>query len=320
LRNYNKMLSFGPSDYQSIFKIHSFPTEIIIKDHLGGFDAEFKNPVLDHISNTVTQKTTIVTYYIVNDQVRQNYPNLTFKIDTHQAQLFQQLSDYTIHPELSFKNFICSFNGHAHVSRKLLTAILNKFKYFNPEYCSKNFVHNTNTLDGHIFDYVGERNNFYRKFFITNNSEIFSQSKNSFGYNRYEHFANIYNLESKLTSSFLHIVSETMATNYHPFVTEKPFYSIVTRGLFVSYTQPGWHQHFEQYLGFKKYTKLFDYKFDAIQNPVERLVELITMISKFSTLSSDEWKDLYLIEMDTIEYNYNHYFSQDYLKSLAKYS
>jgi hypothetical protein len=64
---------------------------------------------------------------------------------------------------------------------------------------------------------------------------------------------------------------------------------------------------------------LFDYRFDAIQNPVERLVELMTMISKFSVLSSDDWKDLYLLEQDTIEYNYDHYFSKDYLVALKKY-
>ena len=61
---------------------------------------------------------------------------------------------------------------------------------------------------------------------------------------------------------------------------------------------------------------MFDYRFDAIQNPVERLVELMTMISKFSVLSSDDWKDLYLLEQDTIEYNYDHYFSKDYLVAL----
>jgi len=44
------------------------------------------------------------------------------------------------------------------------------------------------------------------------------------------------------------------------------------------------------------------------------------MISKFKSLSSDDWRDLYLIELDTIEYNYDHYFSGNYLKFLEKYS
>ena len=110
-----------------------------------------------------------------------------------------------------------------------------------------------------------------------------------------------------------------MATSYYPFVTEKLLYSVVTRGLFLAYAQPGWHSHLEKYYGFKRYTKLFDYRFDDIQNPIERLVELITMISKFSCLSPAEWTDLYEIEQDTIEYNYNHYFSQQYLECLSEY-
>jgi hypothetical protein len=110
-----------------------------------------------------------------------------------------------------------------------------------------------------------------------------------------------------------------MATSYYPFVTEKFLYSIVTRGLFLSYAQPGWHDHIEKYYGFKKYTKLFDYRFDTIQNPVERLVELMTMISKFSVLSTDDWYDLYLLQLEEIEYNYDHYFSGDYLKCLKQY-
>ena len=59
---------------------------------------------------------------------------------------------------------------------------------------------------------------------------------------------------------------------------------------------------------------------DTIQNPIKRLVELMSMVSKFSKLSTDEWTDLYLIEQDTIEYNYNHYFSKQYLACLKTYS
>ena len=111
-----------------------------------------------------------------------------------------------------------------------------------------------------------------------------------------------------------------MATSYYPFVTEKFLYSVVTRGLFLSYAQPGWHSHVEKYYGFKKYTKLFDYRFDNIENPVERLIELITMISKFEKLTPVEWHDLYLLEQDTIEYNYDHYFSGAYHEQLNKYN
>lgn len=311
---------FTPENYSSVYNINKFFNKIIIEDHIGGFDNDFRNPILDHISKSVTEQTTVMTYYMFNDSVKHNYPNLTFKSDQiYYPRLLQSFQDYNCHPEINFKNFLCSFNGTNHVSRKLLVSALQKFRHFNPEYCSKNFVFTSDTLDGHIRDYVADNNNFYRKFFIADHSEEFFQTVHSFGHVQYDHPRNIYNLEHKLTQSFLHIVSETMATNCHAFISEKSFYSIVTRGLFLSYAQAGWHEYLEKYLGFKRYTKLFDYTFDAIQNPVERLVELMTMISKFSILSPDDWRDLYLIEQDTIEYNYHHYFSGNYMQHLKQY-
>ena len=151
------------------------------------------------------------------------------------------------------------------------------------------------------------------------NSDDFNNKIYSFGHVRYDHKNNIYNLENKLTGSFLHLVSETMATSYYPYYSEKFLYSVVTRGLFLSYAQPMWHKHLEKYYGFKKYDKIFNYDFDSIKNPVKRLVKLIEMISKFKNLSVDDWRDLYLMEEETIEYNYDHYFSGNYLKHLAQF-
>ena len=297
--------------------------DLIIDDHLCGFDCNYFSLALANIVTYANELkiNNIATAYIFDDKIKKQYPDITFRYvqSLVGGMGWETLTTYNTHPEIDFKNFVCSFNGSAHVSRKLLTAILQRFGYFNTEYCSKNFVFSEDILDGHITDYVSDQSNFYHKFFIANNSDVFFNTINSFGHNRYNHANNIYTLENKLTNSFLHIVSETMATSYYPFVTEKFLYSIVTRGLFLAYAQPGWHDHVEKYYGFKRYTKLFDYRFDAIQNPVERVVELVTMISKFSNLSIADWHDLYLIEQDTIEYNYEHYFSGNYLKILELY-
>jgi hypothetical protein len=303
-----------------ILSMSQFPRSLEIADHLNGFDSKLNNQILNYINSIASPDTTLTSYYIFDQQVSQQYKNLNFKLSQHQTNsVYQSLIEYRAHPELNYKNFICCFNGSPHVSRKLLVSILQKFGYFSFDYCSKNFTYTADILDGHIHDYVHNTDNFFRKFFISGDSQDFFQSINSFGHVRFDHAQNIYNLESKLTESFLHIVSETMATSYAPFVSEKFLYSIVTRGLFLAYAQPGWHTHLEQYYGFKKYNKLFDYRFDSIQNPVERLVELTTMISKFSVLSLNDWKDLYQMEADTIEYNYDHYFSGDYLKHLKQY-
>ena len=306
-------------------QVPDIPEYFWFNDHFGGYDENFVNPVLDSLNDqarSISVPYHFIHHQIVDRKIKQHYSNIEFHyspqmmIDT----LFHRFEDYHMHPENTFQNFVCSFNGSAHVSRKLLAAILHRLGWFDLDYCSKNFSHEVDVIDGHIQDHSpSDQNNFYRKFFIGDKSADFFGAINSFGHVRYNHARNIYNLEHRLTKSFLHIVSETMATSHYPHVTEKFLYSIVTRGLFLAYAQPGWHDHLERYYGFRRYTKLFDYRFDSNQNPVERLVELMTMIAKFSVLSSDDWRDLYDIESETVEYNYDHYFSKQYVEHLKKY-
>ena len=314
------MLSFYPPDYQKLLYMNSIPDVIKIEDHLNGFDHNLHNPFLEHLNSIAVNQPSVIIGHIATDKIKNRYPNLDFYLsDLYSEQVFPMFKDYNNPPDINYKNFICSFNGSEHISRRLLTAILKKFKWFNTEYCTKNFVFSLDSLDGQIEEYVGEQINFYRKFFISDNSEMFFQSTNSFGHVRFDHNKNIYNLQQKLTESFIHVVSETLATSHWPMITEKFLYSVVTKGLFVTYGPPGWHNFTEQYLGFKQYNKLFDYKFDQIDNPIDRLIELTSMLSKFSVLDTDEWKDLYQIEQDTVEYNYNHYYSGRYLENLKKY-
>jgi hypothetical protein len=310
-----KPARYESSAYAHILQIQDPIQHIDLGDHLAGFDENGNNIFLDHLQLIADENIIVYSDQVIPDFVQQQYSKLEFKLKVF-LPVWNSMIGYNIHPTLDYKNFVCSFNGSPHVSRKLLVSILYKFKWFNEQYCSKNFSFSEEIINGHIKDYV--KNPMYQKFFQC--PDNFFQSIYSFGHVQYNHNKNIYNLESKLTSSFLHIVSETIATSYVPFVTEKFLYSIVTRGLFLAYAQPGWHSHIEKYYGFKRYTKLFDYRFDSIQNPVERLLELMSMISKFSCLSFDDWRDLYLLQQDEIEYNYHHYFSQDYLKCLAKYS
>ena len=292
---------------------------LLLTDHLGGFDKNLESDILNSVVQFSKENniSTIKSAYVFSDYFSKHHSiNFSYKESLVGGRGWENLKSYNMHPELDYQNFLCSFNGTNHVGRQLLASALNKFGYFNKDYCSKNFTHNGNEIDEHITYYV-ENTEFYNKFFDC--TDEFNQQINSFGHVRFEHDKNIYNLENKLTQSFLHIVSETMPTSYYPFLTEKFLYSIVTRGLFLTYAQPGWHAHIEKYYGFKLYTKLFDYRFDSITNPVKRLIELMTMIGKFSKLTTDEWHGLYLLESDSIEYNYDHYFSKSYLKSLKQF-
>jgi hypothetical protein len=302
-----------------LFGQFDLPDTFILQDHHNGYDKNLRNVLFDKIKS---RQHTIITHTVIDEQVKKNYPHLHFKFsaDMQDKLNLGHFKNYKKHPRINYKNFICSFNGSVHVSRQLLSSILENQGLFNSDYSSKNFKASNDKILGHLnnLDLTEDEIELYDKFF--KNTDEFNDTVYSFGHVRFDHGNNIYNLESKLTQSFVHIVSETMATSYYPFVTEKFLYSIVTRGLFVAYAQPGWHAHLEKYYGFKLYDKIFDYSFDSIQNPVKRLIKLIEMISKFSTLSVDDWRDLYFVlEKDTIEYNYNHYFSGDYIKWLKEY-
>lgn len=304
------MLVFSPADYQNLLECDF--ASCVIQDHMGGFDHNMTCFLLDRLNS----KSTLIdvrTEYVFNDDIKNAYPNLNLTYDPYQwyiNNLGQGFDEYRVHPCLTFERFLCSFNGTPHVSRKLLVSVLKKFGWFDEHTVSKNFAFEQGVIKGHVEDIVNDER-FYGKFFVDDTE--FARSINSFCYERFDHNKNIRALESRLTQCFLHLVSETLATSYYPFITEKFLYSVVTRGLFVTYGQPGWHTHLERYYGFKRFNKIFDYRFDSVMNPVERLIELISMISKFSRLSSDDWRDLYAMESDAIEFNYEHFASGKYL-------
>jgi hypothetical protein len=242
------------------------------------------------------------------------YPNLLLHDNTlwQLHSLTKDFQNYRSHPTIKFENFLVSFNGSAHVSRKLLVAALHKRGWFDVDYSTKNFSYSRDEVDGHISDISSDSSRYYRNFFSLTDSD-FNASIYSVEYQRFDHLNNCKILGDRLTKSFVHLVSETMATANFPIISEKFFYSIVNRGLFVLYASPGSHEFASSVLGFKKYENLFDYKFDSILNPIERLTELLSMLSKFCCLDTHEWNDLYEMEMDTIEYNYDHFFSGNFV-------
>lgn len=318
----NKLI-ITPKEYNSLLK-NCYNLDkcdsLIIYDHLNQIDVNYKNIFFDFLEDK-NYKNPIFTEYFFEEKVKSKYPTLNFRTSSSfQYNInFRQFENYKPHPKVNIKNFICSFNGTSHVSRQLLTACLYKFGLFNKDYVSKNFIYGIDDIDGVVTNYCKSENIFYRKFLVPTISTDFYNTIYSFGHNRFDHKNNIRNLDNKITSSFIHLVSETVATSYYPFVTEKLLYSVTTRGLFLAYAQPNWHSYVEKYFGFKKYSKLFDYSFDTISNPIIRLVELISMILKFEKLTYDELYDLYLTELDTINFNYDHFYSGDCLKQLGTF-
>lgn len=189
-------------------------------------------------------------------------------------------------------------------------------RWFNSDYCSKNFSYSKQELDINLS--IVDIEQEYHTYIISdsNAASQFYHTIIGFNYVPSEHANNIDILYNKINNSFVQLIGETLAMSYHPFVSEKFIQPIVCKSLWVAYAQPGYYAYLEKYYGFKKYNKLFDYSFDLIDHPVERLVAIIKMLSKYANLSPKDWHDLYLTELETIEYNYNQYFSRNYLTQI----
>lgn len=286
----------------------------ILWDHATGFDQGLRNNYLEKLSGTVYLE------YFVNQTIKANYPDIKFCYNSiWRSEFFSKIKHSTNLPK-KLSNFVCSFNGSDTIARQFLTSAIYKFEWNRLNYFTKNFKTTQHTVDGNIASFfsntVDER--FYRKFIITDN-ENFYREISGIDYQQYNHLNNLTVLSPYISDSFVQLIAETEGTRYYPFVTEKFLYAVSNKTLFLVYGQPGYADHLEKYYGFKRYNKIFNYSFDEIINPVIRLVELMTMLSKFEKLSKLDWHDLYLIEQDTIEYNYDWYFSKKYLKELKKY-
>jgi len=303
---------------------------LILFDEIGGFEYDLSNHIFDYLTSINCNKP-ILTEYIIDDRLRNKYPNLDIRFSAelkNNADLVHT-TNYNIHPEINYKNFLCSFNRTGHIGRQLLVNGLHKFGMFNPDYCSKSFTSTPNYFDSFVENIEVETNDFNRKFFtddinFLNNTFIFGDDQWDENLEVRAPLGtpmmvkNIEKLEKRLTESFIHLVSETNSYKYYPFVTEKFLMSVITRGLFVTFGQPDWHSHVIKYFGFKMFD-IFDYSFDGIQNPIHRLVSLLSMIQKFSLLSNDDWNDLYQSQIDIIEFNYDHYFSGKYYEVMCSY-
>lgn len=294
---------------------------VLAFDHLNGFDNKQENEVLEQLNDCTQTSRDVYCEYIFSDEVRAKYPKLKLNFSTIMWQQGNNIDSIVVpqKPKHDFQNFLCSFNSTQHQSRELLVAHLFKRGWFNSEYSTKHFVLHQTKILSYLYDYVGIDARWYDRFFNAKPS----QSQDSFCNALYQvesisknHSVNFNLLQNSLSKSFVHLVSETRATSYYPFITEKCFYSIANQGLFVAYAQPGWHDYLEKYFGFKKYNKIFDYSFDSIKNPIDRLLTLTDMLSKFSMLDRFDWHDLWLVEQDSIMHNYMHFAGRQYLYHL----
>ena len=293
-----------------------------ISDWLQGFDANLESTALTAAvdfarCNNIDR---IYTAFVFDERIRNRYPDIEFRYDQtlYNGYGWENMQCINTHPILNFENFLCSFNGSEEIGKQLLVSILAKNGWFNSSTCTKNFAFTNEKIDGHI-QRLSANPDLDLKFFCDCDLEDFFASIISVNYDKPDHVSNYFHLAPMLTKSFVNIVADTDATGYYPLLTEKFLHSLVSRGLFLSFAPPHWHRNFDIMFGFKNYDKIFNYEFDIVHNPVERLVKIIGMLSLYSKLKKQDWHDLYLLNHDAIEHNYDHYFSNSHLSSIERY-
>lgn len=309
------------ADYSALFALQQAPREVHLRDHIMGFDQDLKNPCLDHISRITTDVTHVWWHVIKDPRIQRNYPNIVFHGCDSSARMWkQQLSKYQVRrPNIHFENFVSSFNGSPQLGRQLLVSALHKRKIFNEKSCSKNFTLQADSLDANILDLSGDRPWLLKLFSFDRD---FLMQVVSFGYDQYrfDHGNNASNVAPIIQTSFINLVSEGYSTSYCAFFTEKFLYAVVNQSLFVAWAQPQWHFQLMHVFGFKLYDKIFDYNFDWQQQPLPRLATLLDMVCRYQNFSVLDWHDLYLLEQDSIQFNYQHFISGDFLRCFQRHA
>jgi hypothetical protein len=301
---------------------HIDESTVLARDHAGGFDSEYNNRILASIK----PGSTVYVEYVLPADIKNLYPDLNLKFDSelmirdsclsamagiaqHVVVEHRQFLPKTAHGRIT--NFLCCFNRSAHVSRQWVVSWLHHLGWFNDQYCSKHF---SMPEYQHFCHTHPELKSQYRDHQF---DQEFLNSIVKFNYTGIctNHKSHFYGISSKIQQSFVHLVTETIAESYYPFPTEKFLYPILNKSLWVAYAQPGYYQYIEKYMGFKQY-QTFDYAFDKVRDPLIRLKTITDMLEPFSKLSRYDWHDIYLIEKDTIDYNFDLVKSKRFLDKL----
>lgn len=290
----------------------------IVCDHMHGFTKDYTNHYLDKL----VEPCKVYSLFVMPHVVKINYPHIEFinaGIGSY-VRLTHNLDNLQDHDTNKCTTFLSCFNNNDHVGRQFLCSHLYKQGWWNIETCTKNFTYSFETLDGNLGKW-SKNERLDRKFIVdtSDNAINFYKTLYQFGTgdpNGSTPTANYTYLKSGMEKAFLHLVSETIPTSYVPVLTEKCITPMLSKTMWIAYGPLGYHKMLVDIYGFKLYNSIFDYTFDTLANPVERLLSLTKMLSVFSQLNKDDWFDLYHMEKETAEFNKDHFLSRAYLKNV----
>lgn len=278
----------------------------LLTDHFGSFDAHNRNQILDQLP----AGSTCYSEYIFPDAVKAAYPNIELKFSAlmflHGNSIFNvsNAAANLEHGPLEFKNFICSFNRSDQKTRHWLLAALNNLGWLNPRYVSKHFELDLQQISLAGMDVDSIDPDFIKKTFIFDFTDPT------------DHVHNMAALSPLIQDSFVNLVTESMIDSNVPFPTEKFLYPIANKRLWLAFAPPNYHKMINQVFKLELYP-CFDYYFDSIFDPVQRMKAMLGMLEPYSRMSRKEWKDLYIKFQPIIEYNYNQLANFDFFRTIV---
>lgn len=316
-------------EYHIFKKIDSSTFEL--GDHLYGFDTDFNNELL-HAFNSLGKKITIYTEYLLDTSVKQHYQNLDLKFDAN-----LMIKHNNILPVVTYAksvsnthvndvrtNFLSSFNRTYHPGRVLLVLWLNELGWFDQHYCSKFFEVINLPNDTWEWSAIPDEIPYLYEKYIGEDFELGDPQRQAFvkkiikfGEHESTPENNIRMLAKYNQQSFVNLVSETAPMNSIPFPTEKSFFPVAHKTLWVAWAPPGHHRMMFDKFGIQPY-QCFDYSFDDEPDHVERLGKLTQMLSKFSRMTSNDWQAVYNQEKQTIDNNFEHIASGRLIQQLRQ--
>jgi len=117
---------------------------------------------------------------------------------------------------------------------------------------------------------------------------------------------------SQAVESFCQVVTETCFWETKTHLTEKIFKPIVCKQPFLLLGCKNNLSYLRSY-GFKTFDHWWDESYDTIDDPVQRIQAVVGILNNLSSKTNRQLKDI-LVEMtDVLEYNYNLFYSKEFL-------
>lgn len=121
----------------------------------------------------------------------------------------------------------------------------------------------------------------------------------------------------EMMESFLHVVTETCFWETKDHLTEKIFKPIVARQPFVLLGCPDNLAYLKRY-GFKTFDSWWDESYDQIQDPITRIQAVVKIIKELCSMPNEDLESMLQGMKYVLEYNYNLFYSQEFINSAWK--